>query len=403
MVKTIDLVERSGPLKAELLEFSARRRYSRARRYVLAAHGISGVVRDKGKVIDALDHLLLQHRLDNGETIVEQFVAARPTLPAPEREMLLGWRDVVEGIFEITCHDGDALVVRSLLDELDYRVFCNMGPDVFRPLRAGSFLVARLVPVGDGWLISGCMRLVRRRARDQAYRAAADLATARPELVFRNPYYLERGWELQREDRHRFVRFFGTDMVRVLGTQLPERMREYHVFSRGEVLARLAARHETAQSTQWPLPEMDFPDQLVQSGTVALIYDETEGLEILAGFGDFERAFIDPEALRKDRYRQRVLDYLDDDSVSPLPFRRMAELDPIRIGEVLRQVLGCRSFDWHRQGERLMRERKASFFVRTRLPHVLPVSRRLAPYIAGRPEPAITCDDRITMHEGLRS
>jgi hypothetical protein len=383
VVKTVDLVERSGALKAELLEFSARHRYDQARRYVLAAHGIHGVVKDECKAINALDHLLLQHRLDNGQTIVEQFVAARPTLPAPEREMLLGWRDVVEGIFEITCHDDDALVVRSLLDELDYRVFCNMGPDMFRPLRAGSFLIARLVPVGDGWLLSGGLRRVRRAARDAAYRAAADLAQARPELVFRNPYYLERGWELQREDRDRFVRFFGTDMVRVPGTQLPERMREYHVFSRHEVLARLAARHETTHSTPWPLPEMDFPEQLVQSGTVALIYDETEGLEILAGFGDFERAFTDPDALGQDRYRRRVLDYLDDDSVSPLPFRRMAELDPIRAGEVLRQVLGCRRFDWQRQGERLMRERKASFFERARLPRVLPVGNRLAPYIAG--------------------
>ena len=135
------------------------------------------------------------------------------------------------------------------------------------------------------------------------------------------------------------MRFFGTDMVRLPGTQLPELMREYHAFSRHEVLTRLAACDETAHSTQWPLPETSFPEELVQSGTVALIYDATEGLEILAGFGDFERAFIDPEALSEDHYRQRVLDYLDDDSVSPLPFRRMAEFDPIRAGEVLRLVL----------------------------------------------------------------
>jgi len=382
VVKTVDLVERSGALKAQLLEFSARPRYDQARRDLLAAHGVHGVVRDQSQVINVLDHLLLQHRLDNGQTIVEQFVAARPSLPAPEREMLLGWRDVVEGIFEINGHDDDALVVRSLIDELDYRVFCNMGPEMFRPLQVGSFLIARLVPVGDGWLLSGGLSLLRRRARDKAYRAAAGLATARPELVFRNPYYLERGWELQREDRDRFVRFFGTDMVRLPGTQLPELMREYHAFSRHEVLTRLAARHETAHSTQWPLPETSFPEELVQSGTVALIYDATEGLEILAGFGDFERAFIDPEALSEDHYRQRVLDYLDDDSVSPLPFRRMAEFDPIRAGEVLRLVLGCRRFDWHRQGERLMRERKASFFLRAQLPRVLPVGKRLAPYIA---------------------
>ena len=89
--------------------------------------------------------------------------------------------------------------------------------------------------------------------------------------------------------------------------------------------------------------------------------------------------FISPSALDQCRYRQRVADYLDDDSVSPLPFRRMAEHDTSRATEVLRLVLGRKSFEWQRDGEKLMRVRKASFFERTPMPRLLPL-RRLAPY-----------------------
>ena len=33
--------------------------------------------------------------------MVDRFVASRPDLDAADREMLLGWRDPVEGIFEV--------------------------------------------------------------------------------------------------------------------------------------------------------------------------------------------------------------------------------------------------------------------------------------------------------------
>jgi hypothetical protein len=96
------------------------------------------------------------------------------------------------------------------------------------------------------------------------------------------------------------------------------------------------------------LVECEFPPALAQSGTAAVIYDETEGLSFFGGFGEFERAFTEPTLLDQWHYRQRVFDYLDDDSVSPLPFRRMADRDPTRASEVLRWVLGHKSFDWQR-------------------------------------------------------
>jgi hypothetical protein len=48
---------------------------------------------------------------------------------------------------------------------------------------------------------------------------------------------------------------------------------------------------------------------------------------------------------------------------------------------VLRRVLGRQSFDWQRDGEKLMRQRKRSFFDRTPLPRLLPFSTRLVPYV----------------------
>ena len=121
------LVERSAELKRELLEFSWQPRFDRERREVLRDHLADQFVGDEAEVITALDYFLLQHELRSGKTVVERFVASRPDLPKHERELLLGWRDVVEGIFEVRGRDGDALVVENLVDELTYRVYSNMG------------------------------------------------------------------------------------------------------------------------------------------------------------------------------------------------------------------------------------------------------------------------------------
>jgi hypothetical protein len=69
--------------------------------------------------------------------------------------MLLGWREVVEGIFRVQRRDRDALVAVNLVDELTYRVRSNRGPAALASMRRGMFLIARLVPIGEEWLLSG--------------------------------------------------------------------------------------------------------------------------------------------------------------------------------------------------------------------------------------------------------
>ncbi|MEV4018821.1 hypothetical protein AB0J35_50845 [Nonomuraea angiospora] len=48
-----------------------------------------------------VDHFALQHRLASGDTVIDRFLRTHPGLGTQERAMLLGWRDVVEGIFEV--------------------------------------------------------------------------------------------------------------------------------------------------------------------------------------------------------------------------------------------------------------------------------------------------------------
>ena len=81
---------------------------------------------DEGDAISTIDRFTLQYRLPDGQTVVDRFVASRPDLEAADREMLLSWRDPVEGIFEIRGQDGDAIILLNLLDDMEYRTYSNM-------------------------------------------------------------------------------------------------------------------------------------------------------------------------------------------------------------------------------------------------------------------------------------
>jgi hypothetical protein len=347
----------------------------------MLAPDLPSTASDEQQWITFLDYFALQHRLPNGKTVVEQFVAARPDLPEAERDLLLGWRDVVEGVFEVKGRDGDALVVENLVDDLTYRVRSNMGPAVFRRMPRRSFLITRLVPIGADWLISGMTNVLPASQRTLVYQAAADVALRQPALTFRNPDKLARAWEIQRAERDRFVRFFGSDLVVLPGEQFADQMRHYQEFSRKEVLAALPAA-DRARRADAPTPEFITDPDLLECDTVAIIFDEVEGLNFYAEFGLVEAVFADPALLRRRLYKQQLIDYLDDDSVSPLPFRRLADRDPDRASVLFQKLLRRPGFDWRRDGEVLLRERKASFFDGPPRPSFSPISDRLAGYVS---------------------
>ncbi|WP_084757081.1 hypothetical protein [Micromonospora cremea] len=324
------------------------------------------------------DYFVLEHRLRDGRTVVEQFVAAHPELSEPEHRMLLGWRDVVQGPFEVQKRDGATLVVVNLVDDLTYRVRSNMGPSVFRRTPRRSFLLARLVAVGEEWMISGPMSVWRAQERGVAYQMALEVSLRAPEAVYRNPEKLAQAWELQHQDRDRFVRFFGSDLVVVAGDQVADRMTDFYAFCRAEVSGTSSSTVAVDETV------FELPPDVVDAETVAMLYDEVDGLGFYAEFGLVEAVFADPDLLRRRRYREHTLAYLQDDSVDPLVLRRLAAPDPERASVVLRRLLRKPRFDWTRDGEELLRAYKPEHFRRAPRPRVSPVSERLAAHARRR-------------------
>jgi len=372
------LLEHCSELKRRLVEFARSRRFSRELDQAVS-EGMGGTAAGESEFTNLLDHFILQRPLADGRTVTEVFVAEHPELTDADRQMLLGWRDVVEGVFEIRQQAGDAVVAANLIDELMYKVRANSGSGALAPLRPGCFMTARIVPAGGDWMLSGAQRLFAASDRAAMLRLAAKLATEHPRLVFRNPEKVTEGWELARKQRALFIEHFGNDLVVVPGREVAPRMNAFLAWRNRRALAETSSAAENLDADVADLtPAFDVPADLASAPTVALICDETEGLVFLANFSLVREAFEDPGLAADREHREAVLGYLSARSISPLPFRRLAEADTVRASQLFQRLLGRPGFSWEFDGEALLRAHKPWCFDTTPQPSVTPLRSELA-------------------------
>ena len=372
------LIERSAELKRDLVDFACSPRLERSLAAAMLDAGLEEV--EEADAIGTIDRFALQYRLPDGKTVVDRFVASRPDLDAADREMLLGWRDPVEGIFEIRSKDGDAIVLLNLLDDLEYRTYSNMGGAVFRRLPRGGFLHARLVPIRPipgVWLVSGTMSPYPKSGAAQVAQAALEAATRRPELVFRNPEKIEQGWKQMREDRAAFVEFFGGDELVLPPAEAEERLNAYYRRQQEAALARRPARRRPPNLPGLDVPAFEFPPGLADADTVGIIYDETDGLNFYPEYGMLRDLFGDPVLAADRRYADALRGYLRSETIAPLPLQRLAAAHPDTVDAVFRKILRRRDFTWAEHGEALMHRRKAWYYQHEPRPGVTVIGDRL--------------------------
>ncbi|MFJ9375162.1 hypothetical protein [Streptomyces sp. NPDC101455] len=292
-----DLIERSAELKGQLVAFGQSARFDRwLTPLLLEAAGPERQL-DEGEAIRIIDHFILRHRLPDGSTVVDRFVARRKHLTVVDREMLLGWRDPVEGIFEVRRKEKDAVVLLNLVDDLEYRTYSNAGRAAFRGVSRGSFLLTCLVPVhsaGGAWLVSGAMSSYRRASATEIAQAALHLATTRPELVFRNPVKIEQGWQQMRDDRAAFVEFCGSDEMVCPPAEAEDLLNAYYRHRQQAAVARQPDRARGRRLPGLDLPFFELPGELADSESIGVIYDEVDGLNFYADYGMLRELFANP-------------------------------------------------------------------------------------------------------------
>jgi len=381
------LIERSAELKRALVDFACGPRFERhLTRFMLEAAG-PGEALSEGEAIGVIDRFALQHRLPNGKTVLDQFLASRPDLTVADRQLLRGWHDPVEGIFEIRSKDRDAVVLLNLLDDLEYRAYSNIGPAAFRQLPRGGLVHARLVPihpVAGAWLVSGSLSGYPKSGAAQIAQVAIELGTRQPELVFRNPVKIEQGWKQMRADRAAFIEFFGSDEMVLPAAEAEEWLNAYYRHRQESALASHPKRRRPRNVPGVDLAAFELPGEIADADTIGIIYDEIDGLNFYNEYGMLRDLFADPTLAADKRYSGVLRGYLGSDTIGPLPLRRLAAAHPKTVDAVFRKILDKPNFTWVEHGEALLRRRKPWYYERDPCPGITVIGARLSELAARR-------------------
>jgi len=318
-----------------------------------------------------------------GLPAVERFIGTQRGLSRADRDLVLDWEsNSVRGVFEVRSvarRDvaGEAVTGLNLVDDLDYRVYGIAAASDGSSPGEGCFFAATLLPLAEddsAWLAAGDVIAYPQGDARQVARLAIDLATREPDLVFRNQEKATQGWDYMRKDREEFVTFFGSDEL-VLPTEEAEgRLNAYYRMRRDAALAA-RGRHRAVSDTG----ETTFvmPDGFFDFDTVGIIYDEIDGFVVVPEYGLLQALFADPSLAADPAHANVLRAYLREDSIPPLPLRRMASAFPGNADVVFQRILGNRSFTWEQNGPGLLRKRKPTYYAADPTPGVAVLSDRV--------------------------
>ena len=340
------------------------------------ADGPSG---DSLTEMDVVEEVLYASRLRDGRTVIEHFLAVHPDLSDEEREILAAWKDPVLGVFHIQRRRGQLLEAQNLVDDLQYKLVCT-EPDerVLNKLGQGTYVWSRVVPLRDGWMLSGGQRLLGPSDEILAYGMAAMIATRQPALFFRNPANLERGRETDLRLHRVFVEL--ADGPWFIGT--PAEAEDVHktvllAGSRPESPSDPEEVRRQRKDSVENIGSFVLPPALRQAETVGMFSHPERGMVIAPDAGHLLEALEDPQLAHLEPWRATLQEYLEADRLVPAAFEVLAMTHEEQMTELFREFLSQPDFDWGNDGPALLRRRNLEFANDPCLPTSLPLNTKL--------------------------
>jgi hypothetical protein len=128
-----------------------------------------------------------------------------------------------------------------------------------------------------------------------------------------------------------------------------------------------------------------LPPELADSETVGVIYDQVDGLNFYADYGSLRDLFANPDLAGRKYHQDLLRTYLREETITPLPIRRLVAAHPQNVDTVFRRLLRQAEFTWSEHGDALLRRRKPWYYESEPRPGVSVIGDRLSELLRVRP------------------
>lgn len=362
--ETLEHVKIASRLKNALMDYY-KKREQKYKPIILAKYAQNLDIRED-VMANGIDWLLHCFRFDKGDTLIDRFIKKHTGLSELEIQILERWKDSFEGIFEVKALDADTARLFNLVDGREYTAASITGQEALGRLKTGALVMSRLIPLDDIYLFSGNMYLLPPNDKKTLQELAAKIVQSN--LAAQQ----KKGWEMQKKYRDSFIAYFGDDLIILPGHKLGETFDAFNQFYMEQALSGMP--QDKKGKYQASAPKMQFPEALTQNDNIGLIFDEQEGLNFYPDFESFMAPFKNPGLLKVNGYKDVIKGYLASDSISTLPFRKMAEKYPEGSRQVYAFLFDKPDWDNEKDFNKLMEKHKQAFLNKVWEPTTQPFS-----------------------------
>ena len=358
-------------LKRNLVEYY-RQREKKYKPILLSKYSKSHKVKEESEQNNAIDWFIHSYRFRNGDSMIDLFIKEnRNRLLPSEVAMLESWKESFTGIFEVKSVGEDTVRLYNLIDEAEYTVTSNMGRQGLKGLRPGEFVITRLVPLDNLYLLSGVSLRYPSDARPALEKEALKTVKSHlPASLGKNQEKWAKAWKMQKESRKKFISYFGDEIIVVPGSKLQETIQGFLTHCNEKEKSKLSE----SEKAKYASLELNFQvtDELIEADTVGVIFDKREGFNLYTNFRLFTEPFQTPELIKHEDYKETILGYLWSDSISPLPFNKMVERYPENARKVFASLFNKPNWSNERDLPALMKKYKGLFLNKDPVPTVFP-------------------------------
>lgn len=333
-------------------------------------------LKTESDIINAIDWFVHCYRFRNGDTFIDRFIKGHKDLLELEINILDRWKESLVGIFEVKSIEDDVIMLFNMLDEAVYIATTNAGKQILSSFQPRNFIITRLVPLDDIYLLSGEQKVLPPEAKDQLVELATSMVKSNfPMALGHNKEKIQKGWESQQKRRKEFIAFFGNDLIVVHGYKVAKIVEDFISYCNETSLSKMP-ENERVIYKNYEL-KSNIPEELTLQETVGIIFDEVEGLNFYPDFHKFIAPFKDPVLIADEECQEVIMGYLWSDTISTLPFKRMVELYPQNASKVFAKLLNHEGWNNNKDFDKLMQKYKGLFLKKKSKPGVVQVSQEM--------------------------
>lgn len=292
---------------------------------------------DEHEAVSVLDWFLFDWLDDNGEGAIDHFLNSRPDLSEADQELLLDWENSLNSVFEVRASGKKSLRIEELDSKDSFDVITSSS------FKRGQFIMARLLPLGEQFVFSGLQFVMPDRES-----ATAWLNMRRALDNLESPEALENA---QRQQCSAFCELFGCDQLTVKPAELNATLGKFHNYLLVErrdpdtgLTPAETFKAEFGHDLQ--VPEMpSLLEPMAGAADVTILCDDFDGIVVLPDYNRFRRVFeASDHASEVPDWRELLWTYINDPDIPIVAFERVAEDFPVRVENVLRELLDDKEF-----------------------------------------------------------